>query len=187
MDLFRKAIGAAQDRLLYADRDKKVPESWTRTGDIVFMTGLRDMYLLRADGSGKPVPLLKTGFQSDEPHVSPDGRWIAYGSVESGPWNIYLASFPDLENKRQISNGGGAQPLWRGDGKELYYLTLDGKMMAVEIMAGTMLKTGVPKFLFETRLGVQRRLWTNTELARTAKSFWWPSRFSEWRSRSLWF
>ncbi|MGI8958624.1 MAG: protein kinase domain-containing protein, partial [Bryobacteraceae bacterium] len=152
MDLFRKAIGAAKDWLLYADGEKKVPESWTRTGDIVYMTGLKDIYLLKADGSGKPVPLLKTGFQKDEPHVSPDGRWIAYGSVESGPWDIYVASFPDFENKRQISNGGGAQALWRADGKELYYLTLDGKMMAVEIMAGTTLKTGVPKFLFETRL-----------------------------------
>jgi eukaryotic-like serine/threonine-protein kinase len=128
MDLFRKEIGAAQDRLLYADQEKKVPESWTAAGDIVYMTGLRDMHLLKADGSGKPVLLLKSGFQNDEPHVSPDGRWIAYGSVESGRWDIYVASFPDFQSKRQISNGGGAQPLWRGDGKELYYLTLEGKM-----------------------------------------------------------
>jgi Tol biopolymer transport system component len=152
MDLFRKGIGSAQDRLLYADREKKVPESWTRTGDIVYMTGLKDMYLLKADGTGKPRPLLKSGFQNDEPHVSPDGRWIAYGSLESGPWDIYVASFPDFQNKRQVSNGGGAQALWRGDGRELYYLTLDGKMMAVETTGGATLETGLPKFLFETRL-----------------------------------
>jgi Tol biopolymer transport system component len=91
------------------------------------------MYLLKADGSGKPRSLLKSGFQNDEPHVSPDGHWIAYGSVESGPWDIYVASFPDLQNRRQVSNGGGAQALWGADGRELYYLTLDGKMMAVEM------------------------------------------------------
>jgi Tol biopolymer transport system component len=151
-DLFRRTIGAAQDRLLYADGERKVPESWTRTGDIVYMTGMKDMYLLKADGSGKPRLLLKSGFENDEPHVSPDGRWIAYGSVESGPWDIYVASFPDFQNKRQVSNGGGAQALWRADSRELYYLTLDGKMMAIETTGGATLETGLPKFLFETRL-----------------------------------
>jgi Tol biopolymer transport system component len=151
-DLFRRTIGAAQDQLLYANRERKVPESWTRTGDIVYVTGMKDMYLLKADGSGKPRSLLKSGFQNDEPHVSPDSHWIAYGSVESGPWDIYVASFPDLQNRRQVSNGGGAQALWRADGRELYYLTLDGKMMAVEMTGGATLETGLPKFLFETRL-----------------------------------
>jgi serine/threonine protein kinase/Tol biopolymer transport system component len=154
MDLFRREIGAAQDKLLYADGEMKVPESWTTAGAIVYMTGQRDLHLLRADGSRKPVTLLQTGFENDEPHVSPDARWIAYGSVESGRWDIYVASFPDFQNKLQVSNGGGAQPLWRRDGKELYYLTLDGKMMAIETIAGTgvALKAGAPKFLFETRL-----------------------------------
>jgi serine/threonine protein kinase/Tol biopolymer transport system component len=152
MDLFSREIGATQDKLLYADGERKVPESWTTTGDIVYMTELRDMHLLKAHESRKPVLLLQTGFQSDEPHVSPDGRWVAYGSVESGRWDIYVASFPDFGNKIQVSNNGGAQPLWRGDGKELYYLTLDGKMLAIDIMAGATLKTGVQKFLFETRV-----------------------------------
>jgi dipeptidyl aminopeptidase/acylaminoacyl peptidase len=152
MDLFRREIGATQDRLLYADGEKKVPESWTTTGDIVYMTGLRDMHLLKTDASRKPVPLLQTVFQNDEPHVSPDGRWIAYGSVESGRWDIYVASFPDFRKKLLVSNSGGAQPLWRADGKELYYLALDGKMMAIDVIPGAMFKTGVPKFLFETRL-----------------------------------
>jgi serine/threonine protein kinase/Tol biopolymer transport system component len=152
MDLFRREIGTTQDKLLYADEERKVPESWTTTGYIVYMTDLRDMHLLQAHENRKPVPLLQTSFQRDEPHVSPDGRWVAYGSVESGRWDIYVASFPDFQNKLQISNGGGAQPLWRGDGKELYYLTLDGKMLAIELLTGATLKTGRPKFLFETRL-----------------------------------
>ncbi|HEY3456808.1 MAG TPA: winged helix-turn-helix domain-containing protein [Bryobacteraceae bacterium] len=152
MDLFRRTIGTTQDRLLYADGNTKVPESWTTAGDIVYMTDLRHVYLLKADGSRKPVPLFTTGFQSDEPHVSPDGRWIAYGSVESGRWDIYVASFPDFQNKLQVSNGGGAQALWRADGAELYYLTLDGKMMVTETIARATLKTGIPKFLFETSL-----------------------------------
>jgi eukaryotic-like serine/threonine-protein kinase len=152
MDLFRRRIGTTQDSLLYADGETKVPESWTPAGDILYMTDLRKMHLLKADGSRKSVPLITTGFQSDEPHISPDGRWIAYGSVESGRWDIYVASFPDFQNRLQVSNGGGAQALWRADGRELYYLTLDGKMMAIETIVRGTLKTSLPKFLFETRL-----------------------------------
>ncbi|MBI1788916.1 MAG: hypothetical protein HYR60_15375 [Acidobacteria bacterium] len=85
--------------------------------------------------------------------MSPDQKWIAYGSNESGRWEIYLASFPGFADRRQVSNNGGAQVLWRGDGKELFYLTLDGKMMSVDVKAGaTAIETGIPKVLFETRL-----------------------------------
>jgi len=173
-----QTIGAAQERLLYTDEERKVSESWTSAGFVLYTTGRGDMHLLRADRSGKPVSLLKTGFENDEPHVSPDGRWIAYGSVESGPWDIYVASFPDLQNKRQISNGGGAQPLWRGDGKELYYLTPDGKMMAVETIGGATLKTGAPSS-FSRPVFAPTLYWTSTALRRTDKNSWSQSALRE--------
>ncbi len=59
----------------------------------------------------------------DQLHVSPDGRWIAFNSDETGRWEVYVASFPEFTGKRQISNNAGVQPVWRRDSRELFYLT----------------------------------------------------------------
>ena len=75
-------------------------------------------------GSRTPELLLETPFPKDQFRVSPDGRWIAFGSLESGRWEVYVASFPSFARKQQVSRGGGGQPLWRKDGKELFYLGL---------------------------------------------------------------
>jgi hypothetical protein len=105
-------------------------------------------------GNRKPVALMKSEFAKDEPHVSPDGRWIAYNTTESGRWEVYVAAFPGFTAKRQVSNNGGAQALWRKDGKELFYLSPDGKLMAVDVKAGVTIETGPPKALFQTPLVV---------------------------------
>jgi Tol biopolymer transport system component len=68
---------------------------------------------------------------------SPDGKWVAYASNESGKWEIYVTSFPEAKGKWQISSGGGEQPRWRGDGKELFYLSSDGNVMAAPVSTGT--------------------------------------------------
>ena len=86
----------------------------------------------------------------DEPHASPDARWIAYGSNESGEWEVYIARFPSFSDRRQVSKNGGGQALWRADGRELYYLDPDGNMMAVEIDTGPRLHVQAPKILFKT-------------------------------------
>ena len=78
------------------------------------------------------MPLLTSEFDKDNPRVSPDGHWVAYNSIESGRWEVYVAAFPTFADKRQVSVNGGCQPLWRKDGKELFYLTLEGKLMAVD-------------------------------------------------------
>jgi len=75
------------------------------------------------------VALLKSDFDKDQPSDSPDGRWIAYTSVETDRWEIYVATFPGFNQKRLVSNAGGRQPLWCKDGKELFYLSLDGKLI----------------------------------------------------------
>jgi eukaryotic-like serine/threonine-protein kinase len=79
---------------------------------------------------------------------SPDGRWVAYASNENGRWEIYVTSFPDARGKWQISNSWGSQPRWRGDGKELFYLSSDGQLMAVPISPGTNFDPGAPGLLF---------------------------------------
>ena len=80
---------------------------------------------------------------------SPDGRWVAYGSNESGRWEIYVTSFPDAHGKWQISNGGGDQPEWRSDGKELFYITPDGKIMAAPVTVGANFDAGTVSVLFQ--------------------------------------
>jgi hypothetical protein len=80
--------------------------------------------------------------------VSQDGRWVAYESQESGRFEIYVAAYPAFTGKRQVSNAGGCQPLWRRDGRELFYLALDGKLEAVNVRGGATLDTSPPHTLF---------------------------------------
>jgi hypothetical protein len=87
-------------------------------------------------GERTPQLLADTPFVEDQSQVSPDGRWIAFNSDESGRWEVYVARFPDFTDKRQVSSAGGMQPRWRGDGTELFYLSLDGVIMAAGIGAG---------------------------------------------------
>ena len=86
----------------------------------------------------------------DEFRLSPDERWIAYNSLESGRWEVYVASFPSFGGKRQVSSGGGCQAHWRKDGKELFYLSLQGKLMAVDVATGPLFEAGAPRELFQT-------------------------------------
>jgi Tol biopolymer transport system component len=80
---------------------------------------------------------------------SPDGKWVAYASNESSKWEIYVTSFPEAHGKWQVSSAGGTQPRWRGDGKELFYLAADGKMMAVPVTPGANFDAGTPVTLFQ--------------------------------------
>ncbi|HYM05475.1 MAG TPA: hypothetical protein VEU11_02850 [Terriglobales bacterium] len=92
--------------------------------------------------------LLKSDDYLGSPQVSPDGRWVAYYTSSSGQEEVYLAAFSTFGEQRQVSNGGGCQPHWRKDGKELFYLNLDGMMMAVEVKSGRSIETSAPKALF---------------------------------------
>jgi eukaryotic-like serine/threonine-protein kinase len=107
--------------------------------------------------AAKPEPLYQTEFDTDEPHVSPDGRWIAFASNESGRWEIYTAAFPSFSEKKQVSSGGGMNPLWRRDGRELFYLTQDGKLMTMDVKTGAAFETGPPKLLFQTSIQADPR------------------------------
>jgi eukaryotic-like serine/threonine-protein kinase len=113
---------------------------WTPDGKSLILTerpirtGKQRVALLSADGKDGPVPLLDVpGANVDSGQISPDGRWITFRSDESGKNEIYITSFPKPTGKLQVSIAGGVTPRWRRDGKELYYLAPDRKLMAVEL------------------------------------------------------
>jgi serine/threonine protein kinase/dipeptidyl aminopeptidase/acylaminoacyl peptidase len=99
-------------------------------------------------GSSRPFPFLSTPANEESARFSPDGKWVAYQSDESGKNEVYVASFPNPATKRQVSNGGGTRPHWNPNGKELFFLTPDQKMMAAEITLGAVPQPGVVRALF---------------------------------------
>jgi serine/threonine protein kinase len=116
-----------------------------------------DLWLIPLSGEKKPFKFL--GPPSDQIHAnfSPDGRFVAYTSNESGRFQVYVQTFPLSDRKWQVSTDGGYEPRWRGDGREIYYLSEDRKLMAVAVGAGP--SFAVPKTLFQTRVpeGVSSR------------------------------
>ena len=102
----------------------------------------------RAGGDRKAFPYLQTQFNERDGAFSPDGRWVAYISNESGHDEIYVQAFPLSGAKFQISTGGGAEPTWRNDGTELFYVSADRNLMAVPVISGATFEAGVPRSLF---------------------------------------
>ena len=105
-------------------------------------------------GKGEPSVYLQTVSSEGYAQFSPNGKWIAYQSDESGRAEVYVEPFPraDGESKRwQISTDGGGLPKWRGDGKEIYYIMGNGKMMAVTVSPNGPLSPSAPRMLFQTR------------------------------------
>jgi eukaryotic-like serine/threonine-protein kinase len=98
------------------------------------------------------MPFVQTPFAEDSPAFSPDDRWIAYNSNATGRFEVYVRSFPGSSGQFQISRNGGWAPRWRGDGKEIYFLALDGTMMAADVTLGKELQAGVPRALFQTQM-----------------------------------
>jgi Tol biopolymer transport system component len=113
-----------------------------------------DLWTLLLGGDRKLTPLVATEASERGARLSPDGHWFAYSSDESARLEVYVRRFPVTEEKWQISPRGGIWPYWRGDGKEIYYVGLDGALMAAPVFAGQAFSVGVPESLFQTRLRV---------------------------------
>jgi Tol biopolymer transport system component len=158
-DVYRKPARVGKDEMLSESQDQsRFPQQWMRDGSILLnswprVAGGRNLfYLLPLVDARKPVLLRKgnkESFTDDAPLVSSDGHCAAYYSDQSGQIEVYVASFPEFRDERRVSANGAGAPLWRKDGKELFYITLDGKFMSVDVKCGTRLVTGVPKFLFQ--------------------------------------
>ena len=161
-DLYQKnANGTGEDEMLLKSDEDKLPESWSRDGRFLLFASLdpktlSDLWVLPLEGDKKPVPFLRTEFNEFGARFSPDGRWIAYTSNESGRFEVYVRPFSppgvagssSAGGKWQISKAGGIAPRWRGDSKELYYVAADARLMAVEVAAGSAFQTGIPQPLF---------------------------------------
>jgi Tol biopolymer transport system component len=110
-----------------------------------------DLWILPLGGDKKPFPYAHTDASEYSGHFSPDVRWIAYSSNESGKYEVYVQAFPLTQGKWQVSTAGGAAPSWSKDGKEIFYLSPDKKLMAVDVKGtGTSFEQGIPKPLFDT-------------------------------------
>jgi Tol biopolymer transport system component/tRNA A-37 threonylcarbamoyl transferase component Bud32 len=141
---------------IYTGGNLVLPNSWSRNGEYVVTTnsgnGQEPSYLaLFKIGDQKPVQVLAGKGNQINGQISPDGKWLAYASDESGGWNIYATTFPSAAGKWQVSVGGGTEPRWRGDGKEMFYLDAKGMLTAVSISAGSTFSSGTPEPLFRVR------------------------------------
>ncbi|OLC96091.1 MAG: hypothetical protein DMG35_09545 [Acidobacteria bacterium] len=158
-DLYQKPTSGVKDaELLQKLSEAPFVESFSRDGRFLLYDAYAaktrwDIWVLPLDGDMKPIPFLVTEFRERDPRFSPDGHWVAYISDESGYYEVYVRSFAmnstgtavEAGGKWQISNGYGRKPLWRGDGRELYYTGGDGRVMAVEIATTPEFKPGKPQ------------------------------------------
>jgi serine/threonine protein kinase/Tol biopolymer transport system component len=164
-DLYLKASnGAGGEEPLLESAQDKVATDWSRDGRfLVYQSNdpqtAWDIWVLPMEGDRKPFLFLKTNFAEYRGRLSPDGRWMAYTSNESGRYEIYVRPFRGIPSgaassgQWQVSTSGGIYPLWRADGKELYYIAPDGKLMAVPMTASSAtIEPGTPVALFQTRL-----------------------------------
>ena len=159
-NLYQKVSNSGgNDEPLLKNFVPKIPFDWSRDGrfliyGIIDPKTRWDLWTLPLDGDKKPVPFLQTDADERQAQFSPNGRWVAYMSNELGRNEVYIRPFPVAAGKWQISIGGGEQPRWRRDGKELFYLSGDHKLMAVEVGTDspTFSHSG-PVALFVTRVG----------------------------------
>jgi serine/threonine protein kinase len=158
-DVYRKSSsGASNEELLYESDKDKIPEGWSRDGNFISLTvnggstTRGDIWVLPLMADREPFVFLQTQFNESHGQFSPDGRWLAYTSDESGRNEIYARPFPGPGGKWQISIAGGTLPRWGHDGRELFYLGEDDKLMAAEIKAaGSAINVTGVQPLFETQ------------------------------------
>jgi Tol biopolymer transport system component len=178
--LHRKAAAGtgSEEELPAQSGNPEFAYDWSRDGryllygESALATAL-DLYVLPMTGEDrKPAPFAQTSADELEGQFSPDGRWIAYVSNESGRFEIYVRSFNGPGGKFLISSEGGIQPHWRGDGKELYYLSLSGKIMAVMVRAAAdSFERETPRALFETRIADAINTYFTYDVTRDGQRF----------------
>ena len=131
-----------------------VPSDWSADGRHVLYShsvlslGAPDVWALPIEGDRKPIRLTDTPFVELFPTFSPDGRWFAYASNESGNPQVYVQPFPPTGRKYLVSRDDGSHPLWRHDGRELYFLTQDAALYAVPVVTAPEFEAGIPQRLF---------------------------------------
>jgi Tol biopolymer transport system component len=159
----KPANGARPERLLLGSDAEKYPSDWSSDGHYIMYASTTletasDLWILpmSPDGrAGQPKVYLNSEFIERDGRFSPDVRWVAYTSDETGRDEVYVQSFPVGKGKWQISTGGGGKPVWKRDGRELYYVSSDGYMMAAPVSIGEKFESSNPRRLFVFTLGSQ--------------------------------
>ena len=152
--LVKSATGLEREKQIFKvqSSDDIVPTSWSPGNQQILCThkGLLGDHLELVPSAGGNATPFQTGQGSQaNGQISPDGKWAAYASDESGNWEIYVTTFPGAAGKWQVSRGGGTEPRWRGDGKEIFYLGPTGTMTAVPVSTVGTFSTGTPTPLFQ--------------------------------------
>jgi Tol biopolymer transport system component/predicted Ser/Thr protein kinase len=154
----KSTSGASADELLLESPHINLPMHWSPDGRLLLYTDSDpktgwDLWALPITGDHKPVPVANTPFEERGGQFSPDGHWVAYQSNETGQFEIYVQPFPGPGYRSQVSRAGGTDPRWRHDGKELFFMSPDAKVMAATVQAsGATFEAAVPVVLFQTRV-----------------------------------
>jgi Tol biopolymer transport system component len=161
----KQAQGLQPPRVIFSvsengqSTDDLIPNSWSLDNKVLLATlqaaaGGSQLVLLQTSG-GKMTPYLSTKSSESNGQISPDGKWVAYASNESGDWEIYVTTFPTATGKWQVSRGGGIEPRWRGDEKELFYIGPKSMLTAVSVDTRGSFSSGNPTPLFRTQIRAQ--------------------------------
>jgi len=173
-DLFEKSVtGGTDEQPVLLDKLSKVPQDWSSDGRYILYavldsTNANDLWALPTTGDRKPFPVAQTRFEEMAGQFSPDARWVAYTSTESGRAEIYVRPFPGAGAKWQVSTAGGNQARWRRDGRELFYIAPDGRLMAVPIRLvseESKVDVGMPVPLFATHIATGAAIGSITSAA----------------------
>lgn len=147
----KNADGSGPDRQIGELSSWQAFWDWSRDGKYLLVWKNGELWYLSLPDA-QMHPLFQTKWIVRNAQFSPDRRWITYASNETGNWEIYVSPFPSPDSKWQVSRGGGVEPRWRQDGKELFYLSAEGQVMAVAVKADNTFESGSPVKLFQTHL-----------------------------------
>ncbi|TVL98073.1 MAG: hypothetical protein CV087_21735 [Candidatus Brocadia sp. WS118] len=155
-DIYQKlSNGAGSKELLLESSADKIPNDWSRDGKFIIYTTRdrvkRKLWILPLFNNQKSFPLSNSDFMELHGQFSPDRRWIAYTTNETGNYEIFVRHYPTTGGKWQISTSGGVMPRWTREGKELCYIATDGNLMTVDVNGdSSIFEANIPKKLFQT-------------------------------------
>ncbi len=156
----KASTGASNPELILKSYQHKSPEDCSRDGKFILYqvedpATKSDLWVLPLSGARTPLPILHSVANEVDGRFSPDGQWVAYASDESGKFEVYIQHFPPSGGQWQVSVNGGGAPSWSRDGRELFYLGADRKLMAVSVhFSGSAVELGIPAPLFEANVDI---------------------------------